>query len=90
MSVSGAAIIRRICDSYKQVQQCMVVQTAEAVQEVLQPRGVGVVVEGKHLCMMARGIEKKSSDMVISHVMGTLRSDRATRVEFMNLLHNRR
>lgn len=91
--IIGLSKLARITDMFArrlQVQERMTVQIAEAVQEILQPKGVAVVLEAKHLCMMARGVEKKSSDMVTSHVLGVFRSDRGTRSEFMNLLHNRR
>ena len=68
----------------------MTVQIADAVQEALEPLGVGVVIEAKHMCMMARGVEKKASDMVTSHVLGAFRTDRSTRAEFMNLLGKQR
>src|SRR5579871_800940 len=91
--IIGLSKLARITDMFArrlQVQERMTVQIAEAVQQILRPKGVAVVVEAQHLCMMARGVEKKSSDMVTSHVLGVFRSDRGTRAEFMNLLHNRR
>lgn len=91
--IIGLSKMARITDMFArrlQVQERLTVQIAEAVQEVLQPKGVGVVLQAKHLCMMARGVEKKSSDMVTSHVMGVFRSDRGTRAEFMNLLSVRK
>jgi GTP cyclohydrolase IA len=90
--IIGLSKLARIVDMFArrlQVQERMTVQIAEAIQEVLEPNGVAVVLEAKHLCMMARGVEKKSSDMVTSHVLGVFRSDRATRAEFMNLLNRR-
>jgi len=91
--IIGLSKLARIVDMFArrlQVQERMTVQIASAVQEVLQPLGVGVVIEAKHMCMMARGVEKKCSDMVTSHVLGTFRSDRGTRSEFMNLLGKQR
>lgn len=91
--IIGLSKLARITDMFArrlQVQERLTVQIAEAIDEVLKPKGVGVVLEAKHLCMMARGVEKKSSDMVTSHVMGAFRTDRATRSEFMSLLHSRR
>lgn len=89
--IIGLSKLARITDMFArrlQVQERMTAQVANAVQEILQPQGVAVVLQAKHLCMMARGVEKKSSDMVTSHVLGSFRSDRATRAEFMNLLTN--
>lgn len=90
--IIGLSKLARITDMFArrlQVQERLTAQIAEAVQEILQPKGVAVVLEGKHLCMMARGVEKKSSDMVTSHVLGVFRDDRATRAEFMSLLRKR-
>ena len=87
--IIGLSKLARITDMFArrlQVQERMTLQIASAVQEALQPLGVGVVIEAKHMCMMARGVEKKASDMVTSHVLGTFRTDRGTRAEFMNLL----
>lgn len=90
--IIGLSKLARITDMFArrlQVQERLTVQIAEAIQEVLQPRGVAVVLEARHLCMIARGVEKKNSDMVTSHVLGVFRSDRATRAEFMNLINRR-
>ena len=87
--IIGLSKLARITDMFArrlQVQERLTVQIADAVQEILKPKGVAVVIEAKHLCMMARGVEKKSSDMVTSHVLGNFRTDRATRSEFMNLI----
>lgn len=87
--IIGISKLARITDMFArrlQVQERMTTQIAEAIQRVLEPKGVAVVVEGKHLCMMARGVEKQSSEMITSHVLGVFRSDRATRAEFMQLL----
>ena len=91
--IIGLSKLARITDMFArrlQVQERMTVQIADAVQEALNPLGVGVVIEAKHMCMMARGVEKKASDMVTSHVLGTFRTDRGTRAEFMNLLGKQR
>lgn len=90
--IIGLSKLARITDIFArrfQVQERMTTQIADAVQEVLQPKGVGVVVEARHLCMMARGVEKQSSNMLTSHVLGVFRSDRGTRTEFLNLLGSR-
>ena len=60
-------------------------QIANAVMDILQPDGVGVVVEAKHLCMMMRGVEKQNSLMVTSSVLGVFRENLATREEFLGL-----
>ena len=90
--IIGLSKMARITDMFSQrlqVQERLTAQIAEAINETLSPKGVAVVMEGKHLCMMARGVEKQSSDMVTSHVLGVFREDRATRSEFMNLLRRR-
>jgi len=90
--IIGLSKLARITDMFArrlQVQERLTVQIAEAIQEALKPQGVAVVLEARHLCMMARGVEKKSSDMITSHVMGVFRTDRSTRAEFMNLLGSR-
>ena len=87
--IIGLSKLARITDMFArrlQVQERLTAQIAEAIQEVLQPKGVAVVCEGKHMCMMARGVEKHCSDMVTSHVLGVFREDRGTRQEFMSLL----
>jgi GTP cyclohydrolase I len=91
--IIGLSKLARITDMFArrlQVQERMTVQIAETIQEVLQPKGVAVVLEAKHLCMMARGVEKQSSNMVTSHLLGQFRTDSTTRAEFMNLLGNRK
>jgi GTP cyclohydrolase I len=91
--IIGLSKLARITDMFArrlQVQERMTVQIAKAVQEAINPLGVGVVIEAKHMCMMARGVEKKCSDMVTSHVLGSFRTDRATRAEFINLLDKQR
>ena len=87
--IIGLSKLARITDMFSrrlQVQERLTKQIADAIQEVLQPKGVAVVMEGKHMCMMARGVEKQASDMVTSHVKGVFRDDKDTRMEFMNLL----
>jgi GTP cyclohydrolase I len=72
-----------------QVQERLTAEIAEAVQEVLQPRGVGVVIEAMHLCMMMRGVEKQNSKTITSALLGSFRDDAKTRDEFLRLAHGR-
>lgn len=87
--IIGLSKLARIADMFAQrlqVQERLTAQIADAIQSVVDPLGVAVVIDGRHMCMMARGVEKQCSDMVTSHVLGVFRTDRATRAEFMNLL----
>jgi GTP cyclohydrolase I len=61
----------------------MTAQIAQAIQDVLRPRGVGVVVEGVHECMTTRGVHKRGVSMVTSSMLGTFREDARTRGEFL-------
>jgi GTP cyclohydrolase I len=70
-----------------QVQERLTAQIADAVQEVLNPRGVGVVIEAMHLCMMMRGVEKQNSKTITSALLGSFRDDAKTRDEFLRLAH---
>jgi len=69
-----------------QVQERMTQQIAEALEIVLKPRGVAVVVNAQHLCMQMRGIQKHDSNIVTSAMLGGFRKNQATREEFMNLI----
>jgi len=68
-----------------QVQERLTEQIASALDEVLEPQGVGVVIEAYHLCMMMRGVEKQNSKTITSAVRGLFRSDQRTREEFLTL-----
>jgi GTP cyclohydrolase I len=70
-----------------QVQERLTEQIAGAVEDVLQPRGVGVVIEAAHLCMMMRGVEKQNSKTITSALRGSFRTDAKTRDEFLRLAH---
>lgn len=86
--IIGLSKIARIVDVYArrlQVQERLTNQVADAMIETLDPHGVGVVMEGKHLCMMMRGVQKQESNMVTSAMRGTFRSDARTRSEFLDL-----
>ena len=72
-----------------QVQERLTDQIADAIMDVLQPHGVGVLIEANHLCMAMRGVEKQNSRTVTSSVRGTFRSDIRTREEFLRLAHGR-
>ncbi|NUO65682.1 MAG: GTP cyclohydrolase I FolE [Gemmatimonadaceae bacterium] len=71
-----------------QVQERLTEEIACAVDDVLKPKGVGVVVEAAHLCMMMRGVEKQASKTITSALRGVFRSDARTRDEFLRLAHN--
>ena len=90
--VIGLSKIPRIVDMFArrlQLQERLTQQVAEAVQQVLDPRGVGVVCEARHFCMMMRGVEKQHSGTVTSAMLGGFRSRKATRDEFLALLRDR-
>ncbi|MBL0169109.1 MAG: GTP cyclohydrolase I FolE [Gemmatimonadaceae bacterium] len=72
-----------------QVQERLGEQIANALEEVLQPKGVGVVIDAVHLCMMMRGVEKQSSRTITSSLRGLFRDDAKTRSEFLGLAHSR-
>jgi GTP cyclohydrolase IA len=87
--IIGLSKIARIVDVYArrlQVQERLTNQVADAMIDILDPHGVGVVMEGKHLCMMMRGVQKQESNMVTSAMRGTFKSDARTRSEFLDLI----
>ncbi len=87
--IIGLSKLARIVDMYArrlQVQERLTKQIAETVFKVTQARGVGVIIEAKHLCMMMRGIEKQNSTMTTSVMLGNFRQDRRTRSEFLSLV----
>ncbi|MFN2450801.1 MAG: GTP cyclohydrolase I FolE [Candidatus Dormibacteria bacterium] len=87
--IVGLSKIPRIVDAYAhrlQVQERLTVQIAEAIEEVLQPLGVAVVIEAAHLCMMMRGIQKQNSQTVTSSLLGGFRSNEKSRGEFLRLI----
>lgn len=69
-----------------QVQERLTTQVAESIQEIVQPKGVGVVMEGHHLCMMMRGVQKQNAKAVTSSMLDLFRRDSRTRMEFLELL----
>ncbi|MCA8957306.1 MAG: GTP cyclohydrolase I FolE [Planctomycetes bacterium] len=87
--IVGLSKIARLVDVYArrlQVQERLTQQIAHALDSVLQPRGVGVVVQAAHLCMMMRGVQKQNSSTVTSCLTGLFRRDERTRAEFMSLV----
>ena len=87
--IVGLSKIARVVDIFArrlQVQERLTMQVAEALNDVLQPRGVGVVIEASHLCMMMRGVEKQNSSTVTSCLLGLFRKDERTRAEFLQLV----
>ena len=86
--IVGLSKLPRIVDMFArrlQVQERLTEEIAAAIEDVLQPRGVGVVIEAAHLCMMMRGVEKQSSKTITSALRGIFRSDPRTREEFLAL-----
>ena len=86
--VIGLSKIPRIVDVFArrlQVQERMTQQIADTIQQVLAPKGVGVIVEARHFCMMMRGVEKQHSGTVTSAMMGDFRTRKETRDEFLSL-----
>lgn len=87
--IVGLSKIARLVDVYArrlQVQERLTQQVAHSLDEVLKPRGVGVVIEASHLCMMMRGVQKQNSSTVTSCLTGLFREDERTRAEFMSLV----
>lgn len=91
--ILGLSKIARLVEMFSrrlQVQERLTHQIAHALNEAVQPRGVAVVVEAKHLCMMSRGVEKQQSSMITSCVLGAFRDNQSTRKEFTDLLRGGR
>ena len=88
--IVGLSKLPRVVEVYArrlQVQERLTEQIASALDDVLQPQGVGVVIEAYHLCMMMRGVEKQNSKTITSAVRGLFRTDPRTREEFLTLAH---
>jgi GTP cyclohydrolase I len=87
--VVGLSKIPRLVDMFSrrlQVQERLTVQIAETIEDVIKPRGVGVVIEAMHFCMMMRGVEKQNSVAVTSCMLGAFRERQPTRDEFLSLI----
>ena len=87
--VVGISKLARVVDTYArrfQVQEKMTAQIADCIADVLQPRGVGVVIEGAHECMTTRGVHKRGVSMITSKMLGTFREDARTRAEFLQFI----
>jgi GTP cyclohydrolase I len=90
--VIGLSKIPRLIEAFSrrlQIQERLTTQIAEAIQNTIEPQGVGVVVEARHLCMMMRGVEKQHSSAVTSSMLGCFRDEEETRTEFLSLIRQR-
>jgi GTP cyclohydrolase I len=90
--VIGLSKIPRLIEIFSrrlQIQERLTTQIAETIQQAIQPQGVGVVIEARHLCMMMRGVEKQHSAAVTSSMLGCFREEQETRSEFLSLIRAR-
>jgi len=91
--IVGLSKVPRMVDVFArrlQVQERLTTEIATALQELLQPKGVGVVIEANHLCMMMRGVEKQHASMITSSMHGDFRTNVSTREEFLSLIKSSR
>ncbi|MDP7173496.1 MAG: GTP cyclohydrolase I FolE [Alphaproteobacteria bacterium] len=91
--VVGISKLARLVDIYAQrfqIQEKMTVQIADAISDVLKPKGVAVVIEGEHQCMTTRGVNKRGVTMKTSRMLGAFRDDATTRREFLGMIHGNR
>jgi len=89
--VVGLSKLARVAECFAkrlQIQERLTTQIANAIEEHLEPKGVGVVVKAQHLCMLARGVQKKEPEMVTSSLMGVFREP-AVRAEFLTLINGK-
>jgi GTP cyclohydrolase IA len=90
--VIGLSKIPRLIEIFSrrlQIQERLTTQIAETIQHAIEPQGVGVVIEARHLCMMMRGVEKQHSAAVTSSMLGVFRDEEETRTEFLSLIRQR-
>lgn len=90
--VIGLSKIPRLIEIFSrrlQIQERLTTQIAETIQKAIEPQGVGVVIEARHLCMMMRGVEKQHSAAVTSSMLGCFREEQETRTEFLSLIRNK-
>ena len=91
--IIGISKLARVVDAFArrfQVQEKMTAQIANCISDVLNPKGVGVVIEASHQCMTTRGIHKTNVSMVTSQMIGTFRKDARTRAEFLRMIDGKR
>lgn len=89
--VVGISKLARVIEAYArrlQIQEKLTAQVANTIQEVLQPRGVGVIIDAAHQCMTTRGVHKPGMGMVTSRMLGSFRTDPSTRREFLSIVGN--
>src|SRR5260221_9842405 len=87
--VSGISKLARVLEVFShrlQIQEKLTAQIANTINDVLQPKGVGVVMDASHQCMTTRGVHRPGMSMVTSHMLGTFRSDPRTRREFLAII----
>ena len=87
--VVGISKLARVVETFArrlQVQESMTAQIANCIQDVLKPKGVGVIIEGEHQCMTTRGVRKHGVSMITSQLLGQFRSDPRTRGEFLSII----
>jgi GTP cyclohydrolase I len=90
--VIGLSKVPRLIELFSrrlQIQERLTTQIAETIQRIIEPQGVGVVIEARHLCMMMRGVEKQHSAAVTSSMLGCFRNEQETRSEFLSLIRQR-
>jgi len=90
--VIGLSKLPRLIEIFSrrlQIQERLTTQIAETIQRAIEPQGVGVVIEARHLCMMMRGVEKQHSAAVTSSMLGVFRDEQETRTEFLSLIRNK-